>query len=338
MNNRTYNGLLGLLMGMLLISQSAHAAGAAAGRLLVELMTTPQVVAGTMNVGDSAASELVGNLNIVRQLVGASGDNPQAGVTSFADNISSQVVEADRAEYDEMVRLMGLQRYTPEDSKKLHDLLVYFSYRYTTSRRNVMLYCIMCNSGTELANNGFKYTFKNTSNTPFSNIITDINSKSLAEVNADIERIMKASGRRGMGFPNFSFSANPSLLSGQEHAFLLFLRVTTTSRASEELAPFKEYGRAVRELAQQVSGDSGQFFGADNPNRFHMVFQELLDSFQNTQANSTPQQVINTWTTVLNDTKALLQEDGANHTLASAIEKVMKDNALLKETNSALEK
>ena len=321
MKSRALRNLISVIFILTLTGQVAYGnAGTAAGQLVRRLFTSGDTIASkTLRLSDDVATEFLGNLTIVKQLLNSyKGNDEAAKAANFVKQISKQIDSDDQVQYDKLVKLLKEDNVTPDDARQLHDLLVYFSYRYTDVNKPVMMYCILCSSGTGFADASFGYTFKNTEKTPFNGIISEINQKSVKEIKSEIDDLMEK-----LKFTNFNYANNTNLLPGQEHTFLLFLRVTNYRGKVKGLRPFKEYGKAVKDLAAQVSKESGEFFGSGNPNRLHMLVQEAIDLASNPNANATPEQVIETWTQILKDTTKALREDPSAN-LADTFENVIK--------------
>lgn len=321
MKSRALRNIFAIIATLLITGQLAFGnAGTAAGQLVRRLFTNSDFVAKqTLRLSGDVADEFTGNLSIVKQLLsGFKGSDDAAKASSFVKSIGSKVDADDKAQLDVLKKLVASDDVTPEDARKLHDLLVYFSYRYTEVNKPVILYCILCSSGSGFAEASFSFSFKNAENTPFNGLITEINQKSLKEVKDDINALMKK-----LRFDNFDYAGNTNLLPGQEHSFLLFLRVTSSNSRKASMKPFKAYGKAVKDLASQVGKDSGEFFGSTNPNRFHMLIQEAIDLASNPNANATPEQVIETWTQIIKDTTKVLRDDPSAN-LADSFEEVIK--------------
>lgn len=323
MKNRAFKGLITLFIAFAMTSTAFGNVGTAAGQLLRKVFSQTDFIAKqSLRLSDDVATEFMGNISIVKQLLnGFEGADDAAKASNFVKSIKNSIDAEDTARYDQLKNLVSENSITPDEARQLHDLLVYFSYRYTTSSKPIMMYCILCQSGSGFADAAFSFTFKNTENVPFNGMITDINQKTLKEVQDDIVDIM----RNKLKFENFNFSQNSNLQPGQEHAFLLFLRITNSRSRSDAMKPFKEYGKAVKELAAQVSKDSGEFFGNANPNRFHLMMQEVIDVASNPNANATPEQVIGTWTAVINDTKQILKEDPSQDLYGAFEEAIKRD-------------
>lgn len=326
MKSRALRNFAATVFTLLLTSQLAFGnAGTAAGQLVRSLFTNVDFVSKTtLRLSDDVAAEFTGNLTIVKQLLSAfKGSDDSARAMDFIKSIKKSVDAADKDRFAELETLLKSNGLNEGDVRKLHDLLVYFSYRYTKDNKPYVLYCILCSSGSGFAEASFAFSFKNAEGTPFNRILSDINEKSLKEVKSDIDHLMKQ-----LDFDNFDYSGNPSLQPGQEHSFLLFLR--TMKSGDESLAKYKEYALAVKELATKAAADTGKYFGDTNVNRFHMLIQEAIDLATNPQANATPEQVIETWTGIIKqltkdyeENPAMVLADG----FEEAIKRPLKDSA-----------